>query len=146
MNAVATPAMPLISSLKDTRMEDLPEQEVQPELEALDADGNDSQPSPRSPAFVLNFYSWWIPIVGVVMLLVGLVGGYFLRPLLPGTQTAEQPTDNPSEVSSLQTQAPQPTMDPETRKQLMDYLLPNVKHFKGDANAPVTLLEFSDFQ
>jgi uncharacterized protein YneF (UPF0154 family) len=95
---------------------------------------------------VLNFYSWWIPIVGVVMLLVGLVGGYFLRPLVPGTQTAEQPTENPSEVSSLQTQAPQPTMDPETRKQLMDYLLPNVKHFKGDANAPVTLLEFSDFQ
>ena len=69
-------------------MEDMPEQEVQPDLEELEAEGNGSQPSSRSPAFVLNFYSWWIPIVGVVMLLVGLVGGYFLRPLVPGTQTA----------------------------------------------------------
>ena len=127
-------------------MDDLPEQEVQPDLEELEAEGNSSQPGSRSPAFVLNFYSWWIPVVGVVMLLVGLVGGYFLRPLVPGMQTAEQPTENPSEVSSLQTQAPQPTMDPETRNQLMDYLLPNVKHFQGDANAPVTLIEFSDFQ
>ena len=127
-------------------MEEMPEQEVKPEAEEVEAESSGSQPSLRSPAFVLNFYSWWIPIIGVVMLLVGLVGGYFLRPLVPGRQTAEQPTENPSEVSSLQTQAPQPTMDPETRKQLMDYLMPNVKHFQGDANAPVTLLEFSDFQ
>ena len=39
-------------------MEDLPEQEVQPESEELEAEGNGSQPGPRSPAFVLNFYSW----------------------------------------------------------------------------------------
>jgi protein-disulfide isomerase len=37
-------------------------------------------------------------------------------------------------------------MDPATRQQLMDYLLPQVTHFKGDENAPITLLEFSDFQ
>jgi hypothetical protein len=127
-------------------MEDLPEQEATPEPEELEGEGNGSKKGKGSPAFVLNFYSWWIPIVGVVMLLVGLVGGFFLRPLVPGKQTAEQATQNPSEVSSVQTQAPQPTMDPATRQQLMDYLLPNVKHFKGDANAPVTLLEFSDFQ
>jgi hypothetical protein len=83
--------------------------------------------------------------VGVLMLLLGLVGGYFLRPLVPIAQT-DEPTQNPAEVSSVQTQAPQPTMDPATRQQLMDYLLPNVKHFKGDENAPITLLEFSDFQ
>jgi uncharacterized protein YneF (UPF0154 family) len=114
-------------------MEDLPEQEATPEPEELEGEGNGSKKGKGSPAFVLNFYSWWIPIVGVVMLLVGLVGGFFLRPLVPGKQTAEQATQKP-------------TMDPATRQQLMDYLLPNVKHFKGDANAPVTLLEFSDFQ
>jgi hypothetical protein len=125
-------------------MEELPEQERTTE-EELAGEGIDSKQGKGSPAFVLNFYSWWIPIVGVVMLLVGLVGGYFLRPLVPTAQTGA-PTQNPSELSSVETQAPQATMDPATRKQLMDYLLPNVKHFKGDANAPVTLLEFSDFQ
>ena len=99
-----------------------------------------------SPAFVINFYSWWIPIVGVVMLLVGLVGGYFLRPLI-GSTLAATPTEAVSAVvQSVQTEAPQPTVDPAARQQIMDYLLPQVKHFKGDANAPITLIEFSDFQ
>jgi hypothetical protein len=144
-NAVEAPARPLISLWKELCMEELPEQEktTEEELEGEDVGSKDGK---GAPAFVLNFYSWWIPIVGVMMLLVGLVGGYFLRPLVSGKLTAGQPTLNPSEVSSVQTQAPQPTMDPATRQQLMDYLLPNVKHFKGDANAPVTLLEFSDFQ
>jgi protein-disulfide isomerase len=61
------------------------------------------------------------------------------------TATSES-TQTLSEMSSVGTSAHQPTMDPETRKQLMDYLVSNVKHFKGDANAPVTLIEFSDFQ
>ena len=129
-------------------MEESPEQDLSQETNAVEEEGQDEDAGKkRSPAFVLNFYSWWIPIVGVVMLLVGLVGGYFLRPLVPSSQAqAEAPTQNPAEVSSVQTQAPQPTMDPATRKQLMDYLMPNVKHFLGDANAPITLLEFSDFQ
>jgi hypothetical protein len=144
-NAVEALAKPHLSQCKDACMEESPEQEITTETEGLEDEGNSSKKGKGSPAFVLNFYSWWIPIVGVVMLLVGLVGGYFLRPLVPVAQTGS-PTQNPGEVSSVQTQAPQPTMDPETRKQLMDYLLPNVKHFQGDANAPVTLIEFSDFQ
>ena len=125
-------------------MEELPEEEIAQEVsevEEVPADGVDE----KKPAFVLNFYSWWIPIVGIIMLLIGLVGGYFLRPLVQLTATPVAAL-NPSEVSSVQTEAPQPTMDPATRQQLMDYLLPQVKHFKGDANAPITLLEFSDFQ
>lgn len=124
-------------------MEEAPEQELPQETQEEEV--VDAMSKNKSPAFVINFYSWWIPIVGVLMLLLGLVGGYFLRPLVPISQT-EEPTQNPAEVSSAQTQAPQPTMDPATRQQLMDYLLPNVKHFKGDENAPITLLEFSDFQ
>jgi hypothetical protein len=126
-------------------MEELPGQETPQEVPEVDEEEPADGATEKKPAFVLNFYSWWIPIVGIVMLLIGLVGGYFLRPLV---QPAATPVAalNPSEVSSVQTEAPQPTMDPATRKQLMDYLLPQVKHFKGDANAPITLLEFSDFQ
>jgi polar amino acid transport system substrate-binding protein len=55
-------------------------------------------------------------------------------------------TANPTAVSSARTEDPQPTLDAATRKQLMDYLLPQVMHFKGTENAPVTIIMFGDFQ
>jgi hypothetical protein len=130
-------------------MEESPEQEVSQDIdeEIVNEEAPTNDKKARSPAFAINFYSWATPIVGIVMLLLGLVGGYFIRPLV-GAAPAATPTEAASAAaqSSVQTEAPQPTMDPTTRQQLMDYLLPQVKHFKGDANAPVTLLEFSDFQ
>ncbi len=97
------------------------------------------------PPLVINIYSWATPIVGVVLLIVGLLGGYFLRPLV--TPAGEQ-TSAGAETGqmSVQTEAPRPTIDPETRRQLMEYLVPQVRHFKGRADAPVTIIEFSDFQ
>jgi hypothetical protein len=96
----------------------------------------------KSPALVITFQSWATPIVGLVMLLVGLLGGYFLRPAIPaGLATTSSPSS-----SVVQTQQARPTVDPTAAKQLMDYLVSQVKHFQGDANAPVTMIEFSDFQ
>jgi hypothetical protein len=93
----------------------------------------------RSPSLVINFQSWATPIVGVVMLLLGLLVGYLIHPI-----NAIQPAATAdSSSASAQTR---PTADPTASKQLMDYLVTQVKHFQGDANAPVTLIEFSDFQ
>lgn len=40
-----------------------------------------------------------------------------------------------------------PTTDPAAARQsLMAALIPKVRHFKGDPNAPVTIIEFADFQ
>jgi len=96
-----------------------------------------------SPALTINIQSWWTPIIGVVLLIVGLLAGYFARPLITPDLTGEV-----SGSSSVPTQevAAQPTTDPVQRQQLMEFLLPQVRHFKGDVNAPVTLIEFSDFQ
>jgi len=35
-----------------------------------------------SPALTINIQSWWTPIIGVVLLIVGLLAGYFARPLI----------------------------------------------------------------
>ncbi len=68
----------------------------------------------------------WI-LVSVLMLVVGLAAGYELRPIL--------------------TPAPKPTT-PEEASQvpIITLLLSQTRHFKGNANAPVTIIEFSDFQ
>jgi hypothetical protein len=34
----------------------------------------------KKPALVLNVYSWWTPVLGIIMLVVGLLAGYYARP------------------------------------------------------------------
>jgi hypothetical protein len=92
---------------------------------------------PRSPSFVINVYSWATPIVGVLMLVIGLLAGYFGRPLI--TLKAE-PT-----VPAAAVQSANPTEEAQ-RQEMMAFLVGQVKHFKGAPDAPVTIIEFSDYQ
>lgn len=102
------------------------------------------------PSLVINVQSWATPIVGLVMLVVGLLAGYFGRPLIAQQLQGEisiaaTPTSaSPTSASTPQTGAA--TQQPASLKEVMDILIPQVKHFKGDPNAPVTFIEFSDFQ
>jgi hypothetical protein len=105
-------------------------------------------PQERGNALTINIQSWATPVVGALMLVLGLLGGYFLRPLLPFGE-AETPTPvaaAPTAGSASSAPAAQGTTQPQNLQELMDYLIPQIKHFKGDPNAPVTLIEFSDFQ
>ena len=102
------------------------------------------------PSLVINVQSWATPIVGLVMLVVGLLAGYFGRPLLAQQLRSETPiaaaptsASTPSAPSQQTSAATQPAA---SLKEVMDILIPQVKHFKGDPNAPVTFIEFSDFQ
>jgi hypothetical protein len=58
----------------------------------------------KKPALVINIHSWATPIAGLVMLVVGLLAGYFLRPLIPfpwaATPAARQPPQPPSQSSA----------------------------------------------
>jgi protein-disulfide isomerase len=89
------------------------------------------------------------------MLVVGLLAGYFGRPLL----TKGTPTPGPvaavntpvATIPADQVGVPTTTVDPtmaaiNSQAQLMDYLVSNTKHFQGDPNAKVTIIEFSDYQ
>lgn len=67
-----------------------------------------------------KFNPWWI--LAPVLLVVGVAIGYFGRPLV-----------NPGQAAS-------------GKPDVIDLLISQTKHFKGTANAPITMLEFSDFQ
>ena len=104
----------------------------------------------KAPALTINIASWATPIVGLVMLLFGLTGGYFLRPMVTAspTETPAPTADTAAAPQQQQQQQPQQANQPTDaeREALMAALLPQVRHFKGDPNAPITLIEFSDFQ
>ena len=89
----------------------------------------------RSPAITINIQSWTTPLVGVVMLIIGLLGGYYGRPLVSGTK-------EPVTVS----QSIAPSQAGAGNEEVMVYLVSQTKHFRGDPDAPVTLIEFGDFQ
>jgi protein-disulfide isomerase len=86
------------------------------------------------------------------MLVVGLLGGYFGRPLLapmltptPTELAVEATSVSPSE-SSATTEPSVPEDQAARQQQLMEAVLSRTRHFIGDENASVTLIEFSDFQ
>ena len=84
--------------------------------------------------------SWtrFLPVVfiGVLMFLLGGMGGFMARPIIM------PPPPTPTPVVVQQQQQPQPA----DAKALLAELISKTRHFKGSPNAPVTLLEFADFQ
>lgn len=90
------------------------------------------EPTPRSR-------SWLAPAaIGVLMLVVGLFLGYVGRGEFGPEAQAAKATEAAAAVAA-QTQAA-------NSAEMMNYLIENTRHFKGDENAPVTIIEFSDFQ
>ncbi len=97
-----------------------------------------SQPKSDKPAITINIQSWATPIVGILMLVVGAFGGYNIR---PQDTVALEPAPVP------QINAPAPAEDQNVSDaEKMDYLVSQIRHVKGDADAPVTLVEFGDFK
>ena len=124
-------------------MEENTDMETQQDFEPI----NNPENKPAALTFVIQ--SWATPIVGIVMLLAGLFGGYFLRPVLSPVST---PVAVPEESLSSDTgDAPLtiPTPDAERaaqQQELMTAVVERTRHFRGDPDAPVTIIEFSDFQ
>jgi protein-disulfide isomerase len=98
------------------------------------------------PAVTINIQSWASPIIGLVMLVVGLLGGYYLRPFTLA-QASNVTSSSAAASSAVTTPAAIPTTDQATaQKNLMASVVAKTRHFKGDPNAPVTMIEFGDFQ
>ena len=134
----------------------------------VDEAEHDSQPPEKKAAMVITIESWATPLVGLLMLALGLLAGYVGRPLIapqaaapaPIVSTATSPSKAqgptaPAQASvdttpgSAQVQVPSATPPPaqaDQRKALMDALVKQTRHFRGSEDAPVTIIEFSDFQ
>jgi hypothetical protein len=82
--------------------------------------------------------NWPLIVVGVAMLLVGAVLGYIGRGVYGPEAIAAKATSS-AVAAAIQTRA-------SANKEVMSMLIQATHHFKGDATAPVTIIEFSDFQ
>lgn len=90
------------------------------------------------PSITITIQSWATPVVGLAMLVLGLLGGYFGRPLLApqSSQVAADPSTTASDAGN----------PPARQEALMEAFVAQTRHFKGSSDAPVTILEFGDFQ
>ncbi len=108
------------------------------------------QPKGAKPALTVVIQSWWTPALAVAMLVVGLLAGYFGRPLVNKSSPGDNPAAaiNTQEVVSAQNQptSPTATVDPQQVQQVMASIIAQTTNFMGDPNATVTLIEFSDYQ
>ncbi len=91
-------------------------------------------------------------IVGLGALMLGGMGGYLVHsaqtaPSIEKLASLEREATvtaaTAATVTAQQKTQQQPTPD---MKALLAELVSKTRHFKGDAKAPVTILEFSDFQ
>lgn len=103
------------------------------------------------PALTIIIQSWVTPILGLAMLVVGLVLGYLVRPVLAPaiadtSVDAIAPTQTTVAVQPATTSAVVNQPAPQSQEELMDFLISQTKHFVGSEDAPVTIIEFSDFQ
>ena len=92
------------------------------------------------PALTISIQSWATPIVGVMMLVLGLLVGYFGRPFTQNQTRSEASVNSglPIVISTADNSAAQ--------QDLMKTVVAQTRHFRGDPNAPVTMIEFGDFQ
>jgi len=87
--------------------------------------------------------------VGLVMLVVGTMTGYFGRPLVtpqPLEATPAVSVDTPGPNVASDTSNASPSQENPSAETVMAAIVAETRHFKGSPDAPVTIVEFSDFR
>jgi len=129
-------------------MEENSELDAQEDLELDKEIEEHPKPDNKPAAFTFVIQSWATPIVGIVMLIVGLFGGYYLQSVLTSTPMPVATVEEVSTSSTGIVPTTVPISDAERAAQqaeLMTAVVERTRHFRGDPNAPITIIEFSDF-
>ncbi len=94
-----------------------------------------------------SIYTTWI--IAIAMLAVGLVAGYIGRGTFGPEASAARATMTAG-AAATQTMAVAELAAVETRAvanaEVMQVIISKTRHFKGQVDAPITLIEFSDFK
>ena len=115
--------------------------ETVPTVESPIEDVNSAQEPVTEEKKTGGFLSspWYFLVIG---LLIGGLGGFYMYPLVVGeSQAAAQPTVAP--LAAVESSAE--INEGEPHQQIMMSVIANARHFYGDPNAPVTVVEFGDF-
>jgi protein-disulfide isomerase len=116
-----------------------PDESLPGEPKATEETPTDEGLQHKPPALTITIQSWATPIVGLAMLILGAVGGFFLRPLI-------MPGDVP-DTTAAQVEAPVVTAAANPNSaQIMQLVTEQTRHFAGAEDAKVTIIEFSDYQ
>lgn len=92
----------------------------------------------KQPAVTITIQSWATPIIGAAMLVLGLLVGFYGRPFVLAGNQSDAGSAPPVVIPTADNSAAQ--------EKLMESVVAQTRHFKGDPNAPVTIIEFADFQ
>jgi protein-disulfide isomerase len=91
-----------------------------------------------------RLFPWLLLVVG---LCVGLMGGLYLYPLvMPQAEANAAPSVKAESPDEAATAAAGAVDRAEMQQAVMEAVLSKARHFEGDPNAPVTLVEFGDFK
>ncbi len=94
-------------------------------------------------------------LIGLAMLLIGLAGGFLLRPIVmpatgaTGGAALSSSLDNAASPAAPAQNLIGPSATGEAATQaaaVTQYLIGNTRHFRGSPDAPVVMVEFADFQ
>jgi hypothetical protein len=108
--------------------------------------GNPTSPGSQKPALTIIVEEWMTPIVGIVMLIIGLVIGFIVRPFFTGVEAV---VPQPSRTGQQVQQEPgnlflqNATRDP---MGMMDNSAQLARHWLGNPAAPIRMVEFADYQ
>lgn len=91
-----------------------------------------------NPRVLFHKQLWFTPVIALLTFALGMATGYLIRPQM-------EPNSPDSEVVAAPAQSGA-TPGQNGNQEVMSYLIEETRHFKGDPNAPVTLIEFSDFK
>lgn len=91
-----------------------------------------------------HFYSALV----VLAFATGVLVGFFAWGRNPMTVVAAPtvPQGTAAQPNVPTAPVPTPSADPAAQQKLMDQAIEQTRHFKGDENAPITMIEFADFQ
>ncbi len=106
------------------------------EMAANESAQTERNDKPKKKTRGPRLFPWLLLVVG---LCVGMLGGLYLHPLV-------MPEAEASAAPSAETGGPDEVNRAEVQQAMMEAVLDKARHFEGDPNAPVTLVEFGDFK